>query len=196
MKLVGLVLVVAAGCGRHGFDPIGGIPGSTDPDATRDGDGALLTDAAPDSTFDVSPSCINDLSNVGTANFEISFDLQVTATTKSALVHQRAPCTAATYWDIYINDVNRAVFEIQAGGSMATSPSLVTVANGAQHKIVCNRIGAAISISVDGASPNTQSGSTYNLTALPPIEIATAHPCAGFSPLSTGTVTNVCIRLL
>lgn len=184
-----VAIALASGCGRIGFDAATDSTGDGARafDAARDGDGSIVVDT--------SPSCVNDLSNVGTADFEVSFTLQTTSGSKSALVHQRAPCGAATYYDIYLDGAGKVGFEIASGGSMAGSPSLTTVTDGMPHLIKCTRVGVSTGITVDNGVPNSQLGSTYSFGPLPALQIAGGHPCTGFSPL-VGTVTNVCARLL
>ena len=198
LRFVVVVLALAGGC-RGSFDPLvrDGAPGETDGavgiDASMTIDGPVMSvDAPPDS----STSCVNTLSNVGQADFEIAFTIQTTASGPAELMWQRATCNNPPYWDVSLGSgtqSGRVLFTIRDASITASSPTSPIVNDGVPHAIVARRIAGNFQVLVDGGNPNGQS-TPANLGALPALAIQGTHPCG--TTVAAATLTNVCVRPL
>jgi hypothetical protein len=157
-----------------GDAPIGDAPGGESGDARAD-----------------ASMCKNDLSNVGTADFHISFTLRTKQTGQAAVVNQRPACGFAMFWDITLDDQGRVLAETDdyspTGGSMAYASvtSTVAVNDGRPHAIVVQRVAQVLTVKIDGAA----SGSTpvaSNLHLLPALQ-------EGVDACDVGSCSN-CVR--
>lgn len=191
---------VIAGCGRLGFEPSEGTPGDgTSGDGTS-GDGTsgdgTSGDGPPGAGLD--GTCANDLSNVGLGDFSIRFTIQTTATTRQAVLFQRAICAGSSgHWDLYLGQDALAgvpVLEVQSGGSFAQTNATLAVNDGAPHVVEFQRLAGFLIASVDGQSFGGQTVA-LPLSALPALQVATGHPCAS-TPSLQGALIGICVRPL
>ena len=152
----------------------------------RDAPGAESGDAQADASM-----CKNDLSNVGTADFHISFTLRTRQTGQAAVVNQRPACGYAMFWDVTLDDQGRVFAETDdyspPSGSMtyASVTSTVAVNDGRSHAIVVQRVAEVLTVKIDGVG----SGSTpaaSNLRQLPALQ-------EGVDACDVGSCSN-CVR--
>jgi hypothetical protein len=153
------------------------------------------TDAGHDAGHDAGPGgCSNDLSNIGTGNFTITFDLRTTASGRVALVNQRGVCGPATFWDLRLTGG-----EIQIETDDVTSYTLLVgtgaeLNDGAPHVIVAQRVNGTVTLYADGASRGA-TNAPASFGALSPIATGT-DVCDGSSDGTvafTGTITGLCV---
>ena len=79
-------------------------------------------------TRNAAPSCVQDLSNISTGSFHLSFTVQTTQAGYVALVNQRGMCNLQPYWDVRLADGNVEA-ETDDGGTyyyVTTSGTLAT----------------------------------------------------------------------
>jgi hypothetical protein len=186
-----------------------GAPNSASSDAGLDqvswgdvqADAAGMSDAAADSAVHDSGQdaarCINDLSNIGTADFQVSFSMMGTQTGRTALINQRRICYFDEFWDVRVqngalmietdenNQANWAIF--------TTKGPLVN--DGQVHTVLVQRRAGTVTAYIDGMASGTSTMRT-SFGALPPMAIGT-DPCDNNSTDGTvafsGKVTNLCI---
>jgi hypothetical protein len=144
--------------------------------------------------------CVTDLSNVGTGDFHIVFDVVTTATmtstsTTTAFVNQRAGVCADTtmYWSVRMANGTGQAFAEVSDGTSAGYTGLVTanpvINDGSTHTVRVSRVAGVLSIAVDGTTPTTHA-CTDSLGTLPALEIA-HDVCPNES--TAATITNLCI---
>ena len=188
--------------------PDSGPPNSASSDAGLDGlpsgdgqsDASGISDAAVDSAVHDSGQdaarCINDLSDIGRADFQISFSMMGTQTELTALVNQRRICYFGAFWDIRVE--NGALIIETDGNSQANWMSFTTkgplVDDGREHSVLVQRRAGTVTAYIDGMASGT-STSRASFGALPPTAIGT-DPCdnsVDHTVAFTGKVTNLCI---
>jgi hypothetical protein len=172
---------------------------------------APAIDAAPDEPD--SPACIGGLSNIGTADFHISFTVKTSQAGFVALVGQRKDCLLGDYWDVRMADgfiqvetddtvganhwtqLCAAVEGGDAGRCTSVAPAdLPPRANdGRPHRVVIWRSSGNLQASVDAlASSAVESPASFG--SLAPVAIG-SDPCEGVdgTVAFTGTLTNLCV---
>ncbi len=186
-----------------------------DDDAQADdaqADDAKVDDAKPDDapaaeTHDGSTACINDLSNIKTADFHVSFRLTTSQAGWVALANQRSVCKLGAFWEIRVCSPGHddcpvaGGLMVETGGSNASSQynslySTTALADGQPHEITVARVAGALKITIDGrASGSGESKASFG--ALPPLLVGT-DACIGYTgdptvALAAGSLSNLCI---
>jgi hypothetical protein len=174
------------------------------PDAAPDaaGDGAIsdasndLADAPRDTgpsdgTSSDGAACLEDLSNIGTADFDVSLVVTTTQAGVVALVNQRRMCGGlGTWWDLRMTD---GFVLVETGTANFTSAG-ARVNDGKTHRISLRRRAGQVKIYID----DVDSGSAFSnqfIGQLPPFQMRT-DPCVGSPDMTmtfVGTITNVCV---
>jgi hypothetical protein len=172
---------------------------------------APAVDAAPDEPD--SPACIGGLSNIGTADFHISFTVKTSQAGFTALVSQRKTCLLGDYWDVRMADGHiqvetddtvganhwtqlcAAVEGGDAGRCTSVAPADLPppVNDGRPHRVVIWRSSGNLQASVDAlASSAVESPASFG--SLAPVAIG-SDPCEGVdgTVAFTGTLTNLCL---
>jgi hypothetical protein len=145
--------------------------------------------------------CSDDLSNIGTNDFAISFDLSTTQTGQVAVLNQRDLCNTAVFWDVQLVD---GKIQISTDDTyvlnFAITPS-THVNDGVLHSVKIQRASEVITIYVDGNAVPTSApdggGTAMSIAsfgALPPLAIG-VDTCDGRDATVpfVGTLKNVCI---
>lgn len=144
---------------------------------------------------DLTPTCVASLSEVGKADFTISFRISTRATVASTILYQRFSCDATRdLWDVQLTPQGTIrVAVIEVGGVYTDLITTASVNNGAAHDVVLSRSGSMLRSTVDGL-PAGSAAAPQKLGTLPPLGMLSGGPCeaAGIKPL-VGTVTNVCL---
>ncbi len=231
------VLALTTGCSSSPFESsggdagAGGLPfvdsGGGGPDAStrRDaGDSGNPVDSGhadagggDGGAHDSGPTCSNDLSNVGTGDFSISFKVQTAlgdagAPAMVALLDQRASCGSGggAYWslrmqngELYVETMAPADGGTAYTHAYSAGPRLD---DDAQHGVEVERVSGSLYVLVDGSQVNIGGGSSVASTAsfasLPALRVGT-DPCAaavdagGDGTLdfaaTGGTIGDVCV---
>jgi hypothetical protein len=145
-------------------------------------------------------NCKNDLSNVGTGNFNIQFTL-TTTTTNGAVINQRGVCYTDEMWDVRTTSSGQLWVETDDNDGTYTSITTTgSVTDGNPHAVVITRLNGTLLIMVDGVEA-VSGTSTANLTALHALTTKTdiCVTTGGGSGTGdgtvnlVGTVTDVCI---
>jgi hypothetical protein len=150
---------------------------------------AALSDGAD------APSCTNDLSNIGTADFTITMVVTTTQTGTVAVANQRAVCNGSAFWDVHLQD--GAVQAETDDGMMHHATENTTgplVNDGNPHSVVVQRKNEMLSVYIDGtAAGATTSTSAFGM--LPQLEWGTS-PCVGHTGYFSlvGSVTDRCVN--
>ncbi len=172
---------------------------------------APAVDATPDEPD--SPACIGSLSNIGTADFHISFTVKTSQAGFVAVVGQRKDCLLGDYWDVRMADGHiqvetddtdganhwtqlcAAVEGGDAGRCTSVAPADLPppVNDGRPHRVVIWRSSGSLHASVD-ALMSSAIESPASFGSLAPVAIG-SDPCEGVdgTVASTGTLTNLCL---
>jgi hypothetical protein len=180
--------------------------------STMDAGDASLESSVPDapeveagpesSTMDAgdASACTQDLKNIGTGAFSISFTLKTTQPDPViALANQRSVCSNGVYWDIRL--VNGFLYieisDFQTGLVMFTSPGS-PLNDGAAHDIVVRRALRKVLVTVDGkVSTAGMANQSFDDTLVP---LRTGKDvCVGTDktlPLDAtlGGIANLCVK--
>jgi hypothetical protein len=161
-----------------------------------------VTDAR-DATDASCPGGIGDLSNIGTGDFHISFDVTTTQNAWAALVNQRGVC-GGLYWDIRqcttrgnvgACPVDGALFveTADSAGRYSSCYSARAIADGHPHHVALARVSGQLTVSIDGAL-SARMNSPASFGALAPVKVGT-DVCIGLDPTvaSVGTLSALCI---
>jgi hypothetical protein len=162
-------------------------PADAAPDVKKD-------TAAPDAAdAKVAVPCGGDLSNIGTGDFHIAFDLRTTQSGLAALLNQRAACSPGKYWDLRFSS---GQIEIETD-DVASYTNLVSTGpdlnDGAPHSVVVARVSGTLTITVDGVdSGSTAAGASFG--ALPALASG-VDVCDGNDGTVAfqGTLSSVCV---
>jgi hypothetical protein len=209
VKAVALLLVLSGCSNALGIDGFrympedGGVvetPETRTSEASVDAStGEASTDASiimAETEATVPPTCITDLSNVGTSDFHISFTVNTTASVAMALVNQRTGCNeTSTFWDITMSSLGgitgttddgtaAGYAEIEAGNS---------INDGQPHSILIERVAGYLMYGSDGVVHPGSTSDTRSLGTMAPLVVGT-DPCAGTVP-TVGSFTNLCITV-
>ncbi len=163
----------------------------------RDAPGGESGDAQADASM-----CKNDLSNVRTADFHISFTMRTKQTGQAAVVNQRPACGFAMFWDITLDDQGRVLAETDdaspTSGSMAYASvtSTVAVNDDRPHAIVVQRVAQVLTVKIDGAASGS-TPSASDLHQLPPfqegVDACDVGSCSNcVRQALVGSITNFC----
>ena len=178
-----------------------GAEGSPSADAGQDardaGDGGQLADTTSDAgpEAEAGPTCVTDLSGVGTGDFSIAFTLTTTGGMGQIipLVNQRAGCDqTSVWWQAVISSGGGILFGTCDGTGACEGVTGNAVNDGLPHRIVLDRVSGVIACSSDGVIGST-APDTYSFGAFgAPLRIGT--DACGDTPLAGhGTVTDLCI---
>jgi hypothetical protein len=116
-------------------------------------------------------SCANDLSNIGTGNFRISFNFTTAQSGLVALLNQRAVCGFSPFWDIRLKDGRLQVETCEDANATQYAQVMSTGAllnDNRQHTIVVERVMQTLVIVIDGAMSGS-SRAEASLGPLPPL---------------------------
>jgi len=145
-------------------------------------------DATPDSS-----AFVGSLSNIGTANFHISFTFTTTQMADTALVNQRTYCDFGAFWDIRV--VKGSLF-IETCDAIFNYAAITTrgplVNDKKPHRVVVQRVAQKIIAYIDGvASGAADSKSAFG--ELPPV--SSKDPCETVGQLSPflGSIANLSV---
>jgi hypothetical protein len=174
------------------------VDGSVASDATAESttsDGAITDAVATDSSVTVvtrsdGSTCKDDLSNIGTANFDVSFTLTTVQTNLVALVNQRSACNGSDFWDVRMNGGTIAV-EVSDQANDTSFGSNVTVNDGRSHDVSIRRASEALAVYVDGVESGPNSA-PISFGSLAPVSTGTDRCAAGVASF-VGAMTNLCI---
>ena len=197
--------VLVGGCTQVlGITDIIAAPSAPDAsDATSSVPDAPGVEAGPESSTmdagDASP-CTQDLKNIGTGAFSISFTLKTTQPDAViALANQRSVCSNGVYWDIRL--VNGLVYveisDLQTGLATFAVPGS-PLNDGAAHDIVVRRALRRVLVTVDGkVSTSGMANQSFDDTLFP---LRTGKDvCVGTDktmPLDAtlGGIANLCVK--
>lgn len=130
---------------------------------------------------------VTDLSQVGTGDFNIAFDLQTTDVGQFSIASQRNSCGGAGSWydlTASLADGRGILAEVDDGtnytvacsnGSCAQTFTDTGLADGNVHHVVVARVSGQLSITIDGTS-RTSVASAADLTSMQPLSIGSS-PC-------------------
>jgi hypothetical protein len=140
--------------------------------------------------------CDGDLSNVGTGDFRMSFQVATTQTGWVAVANQRAECAPSVFWDVRIADGGFVYAEVDDGAHYTAITSTGPKINdGAPHAILVVRASGTLTVYVDGGASGSQA-SGASLGPLPPLRLGT-DVCVGAPGDDTaaliGGVTDACV---
>jgi hypothetical protein len=178
----------SGGAGATGGSAEGGEAGASG--ASGEGGAAPACDYRPISR------CSDDLSNIGTGDFEIALELKTTAVSGSEIVSQRPACSSGYFWDLRMGN-GLLGFELDDNqqhyvGCRGTVP----VNDGEKHAIVIRRENLEVSLYVDCQLDVSCAAATNVSMPLPAVEVG-SNPCSnpsttdGTIPL-VGTVSGLC----
>jgi hypothetical protein len=158
----------------------------------------VLWEAASDAPEVEAAVCRGDLSNIGTADFHISFSVTTTQSGVAALVNQRATCTLSDFWDVRLSSNGALDVETVDATQGANGTGLKRVGSrindGVPHKVLLQRTSGTLTVYLDG-TPAASAPSLTSFRQLAPLRIGT-DVCTvaidGTKPL-IGTVSDVCV---
>jgi hypothetical protein len=205
------------------LDSAGSADGTVGPDVGTAGDTAgtdgadagprseaaldVSSDVSDTSTTDAgdgSPRCINDLSNIGAADFRISFTITTALQGNYiAVVNQRAICGPGMFWDIRINNGFLRIETDDNINPLVVFNSTNRVNDGIAHQVGITRASGTVSVAIDGTPSGSHVGTASAFAKLAPLVVAD-DPCEGDggcpSNCSDGTlrlvgsVVNLCVE--
>ena len=197
--------VLVGGCTQVlGITDIVAAPPAPDAsDATSPVPDAPGVEAGPESSTmdagDASP-CTQDLKNIGTGAFSISFTLKTTQPDPViALANQRSVCSNGVYWDIRLVGglLYIEISDLQTGLATFTIPGS-PLNDGAAHDIVVRRALRNVLVTVDGTvSTAGMANQSFDGTLFP--LRSGKDVCVGTDktkPLDAtlGGITNLCVN--
>ncbi|HEY4117716.1 MAG TPA: hypothetical protein VGM56_07670, partial [Byssovorax sp.] len=141
------------------------------------------------------PGCTGDLSNIGTGDFHVSFDVATSQPdAQIAIVNQRSVCSHDFFWDVHFGV--GGVVEVETDHDGADYTALLgtrAVNDGATHHVEVARVAGSLTLTIDGVLDGS-AASAASLDALPPLAVRT-DVCDGVNgsvPL-VGALTNLCV---
>ncbi len=170
----------------------GGQGGANEGGATGEGG---IGGTGEEVTCEVAPTCSQDLSNVGTGDFSISFKITTNAQVNSAIVSQRQICMHSNFWEVSLGGQAGIWVETddQVHYTLVVGPMVIN--DGAPHDVRICRKSGIIYVFADGAL-RSQASSLSNLATLPPLASKTTV-CTSFGRKAlVGTLENVCVGAL
>jgi hypothetical protein len=158
------------------------------------GDVATTDVGASDSTAGDGPACADDLSNIGTGDFHISFTVSSRQGGTAPIANQRAKCGYGMFWDVRLLNGNLHVEtddSVDGGGNYCDLVTTgATVNDGNPHAVVIQRVAGTVTVFVDGTTVGSHA-SMSSLLQLPPMVTGT-DPCNLTTPFA-GTLSNLCM---
>ncbi|MDF3072296.1 MAG: hypothetical protein K0R38_7897 [Polyangiaceae bacterium] len=149
--------------------------------------------AGEEVTCEVAPTCSQDLSNVGTGDFSISFEITTNAQVNSAIVSQRQICMHSKFWEVALL-ANGAGISVETDDQVSYTSFVgpMKVNDGAPHEVrVCRKSGV-IYVFADGTL-RSQAASVTTLTTLPAFASKTTV-CTSYGRTAlVGALENVCV---
>ena len=181
-----------------------GDAGMADGDGMPDVSQEVSTSDAPEDTKTEGPTCtcVDDLSNIGLADFYVAFTITTNATVPMAILNQRSTCDAThPFWDVQTGTnlgINGVVFiQVGDGSNIFDDQSTQqTVTDNQPHRVVIARTnsGNTFTLTVDGQGTPQVGAATEPLTGtLPSLQTGT-DVCTTYEPIA-GQLTNVCITV-
>jgi len=170
------------------------VTDAADQPSPRDADDAV--DASDNAV--ACPVGTEDLSNVATGDFRVSFHVVTTQTGWVALINQRSVCSYGTFWDIRLQAVGRLWVELDnnTAGGYESVESTDAINDGQPHEVVVGRVAGRLSIHIDGAAAG-QAGSPLSLGTLPALQvgddICITTVKSPVTVMFSGTLTDICI---
>lgn len=163
--------------------------------ATASGCGQVQTEVGSINPPQDSGACEGDLSDIGTGDFRVSFQVATKQGGWVALANQRGECIPAVFWDVRLDDGLVYVEVDDIAHYTAITSTGPKINDGAPHAVVVVRAGGTLSVSVDGSAVGSQ-GSGASLGALPPVQLGT-DVCVGAVGDSTvalvGLIVGACV---
>jgi hypothetical protein len=146
--------------------------------------------------------CINDLSGVGNANFQLVVTFTMASeppTGGTALLNQRKTCAGGNFWDLGMNVASNGTFTVgiqtdDTSGHYTNLESTSPVVSGGLHTITVTRINGTMSLTTDTVS-TVSATAMASFGSLPALAERTSV-CIGVDgtkPLM-GTIDSVCIQ--
>jgi hypothetical protein len=139
-----------------------------------------------------SGSCANDLSNIQTGDFHISFDvLAATTVTDGPLLEQRGSCDQYTNHVVIAEQSTRIIAEIGYGVGSVNVQSIDTVNDGIWHHVVVARVSGTLSITIDGQLDNSiPNAGSVPLGPLALLQVGRSACTTSFA----GQIKSVCVE--
>ena len=145
------------------------------------------------------PTCVTDLSNVGTGDFHIAFTLTINSAASQTidLLNQRSGCDmASTFWDVTLSPsggIGAATNSTTDAGGYAETGVAGNVNDGLPHRIVVERVSGMLSDSIDGMQKSAPVADEYSFAVLPSLVIG-ADQCPNIGSLTShGSISEVCL---
>ena len=189
-------VTIGTGTGGHGTGGGGGSAVDSGADKAQPLDAADAGDAPRDAG--TCPGGTNDLSDIGTGDFKISFRVVTTKSGWMALLNQRPICSFSTFWDVRQSGANRVRIELDDSSSVGyeSQESTVAINDGKSHGVSIARVAGTLTIRIDGAAAG-EGPSTTSLGSLAALRVGD-DICASTvnDPVTatfSGTLTDVCI---
>jgi hypothetical protein len=137
-----------------------------------------------------SGSCANDLSDIQTGDFHISFDVLSMPQSSGPLLEQRAVCDPYSVdWLIAEQLTYNIIVQIGDGAGYVNLDSIATINDGVWHHVVVARVSATLSITIDRQLDNSIPNGGVSLGPLALLQVGKSACAAPFA----GQVKNVCI---
>jgi hypothetical protein len=187
----------AAACGRLETEVGAEIPPAAIPEASApqmDAGAADAQGARDAGDAGEASACLQDLSNIGMADFHVSLSVATTESGWVALANQRSLCGPSVFWDIRVDDGGLVVVETDDvtnyGAVWSPGPR---VNDGRPHDVLAVRKARVLSVIVDDAG-STTFPSWASFGKLPPVAVGTdvCVPQDGTQALN-GTIANLCV---
>jgi hypothetical protein len=142
--------------------------------------------------------CRGDLSNIGTADFHVSFSLVTTQNGLAAIVNQRAVCAFSDFWDIRLATNGTLDVETVDATQGANGTGLKKVGpkinDGVPHKVVVQRASGTLTVYVDGiASASAISRTSFGQLAAVRIGTDVCTFAIDQTMPLMGTVSDLCV---
>jgi hypothetical protein len=192
------------GQGAPPFDASPGADATTDvAEAATDEAASNVGEAASDaveaaSELSEAGPCRGDLSNIGTADFHVSFSVTTTQNGLAALVNQRAVCAYSDFWDVRLatnGGLDVETDDVTQGANGTGLPKVgPSIRDGVPHKVMLRRMSETLTVYVDGvASASAISRTSFGQLA--PVRIGSdvcTFAIDQTMPL-IGTVSDLCV---
>ena len=165
------------------------LVGDAAADAADAGEAGMMDNGPPDVAV-----CSGDLSNIGRADFHISFSVTTTQTGLVALANQRSACVPYELWDARLED-GLVLFELADNTNYTPLSSTGTLINdGSPHLVVVQRLSGTVHIIVDGAL-EFLGVAAESLGVLPPVLVGSdvCDSNDGTAALM-GQLTGLCVQ--
>jgi hypothetical protein len=145
-----------------------------------------------DSGYDAG-TCVIDLSNIGLADFSVTFDVKTANPNGGWILDQQASCGVWTnYWNISVLGGSGTIgVSLCDATHLTTLQSVTAVDDGILHHVIVARTASKLSITIDGHLDNSGMGGPVaaSLGSLGMLQLGVSV-CG--DPL-VGTVSNVCL---